>query len=176
MFLPTNTIISCVASYTENTSLIASLEKEKLPESWKKKDMAKRTLKSAPLAKQLIGEAYPVGKRRSGSGATAIEVASPLFAELVKWMTSAGGSDKEINRCLAAALTKCMPFPAVADRPHPWIPNIIPDIFFDTPQKQICIEFHHTNRDEPGVVAGYILKKLDTYMNQLTTLTDRSSS
>ncbi|MFM5148518.1 hypothetical protein [Aeromonas rivipollensis] len=46
-------------------------------------------------------------------------------------------------------------------------PRIIPDIFVELGQKQICIEFHHTNRDEPGVIADYVLKKLNIYMNQL---------
>ena len=74
---------------------------------------------------------------------------------------------KEINKCIAKAITDATGIIANNDKIHPWIPRIIPDIFLEIEQKQICIEFHHTNRDEPGVIADYVLKKLNIYMNQL---------
>lgn len=56
LFLPTNTLISCVASYSNNSGLIELLKTADMPEGWKDKFKAKRSLKKTPIYKQLIGE------------------------------------------------------------------------------------------------------------------------
>jgi hypothetical protein len=76
----------------------------------------------------------------------------------------------EINRAVAAAITDIGQISAVSNKEHPWISHIIPDIFIELPHKQICIEFHYTNRNAPGVIADYVLDKLDVYMDQLETI------
>ena len=45
--------------------------------------------------------------------------------------------------------------------------GIRPDIFIDFPEKQVCIEFRYTDKDVPSEIAGYVLQKLNTYMNQI---------
>jgi hypothetical protein len=169
LFLPTNALIACVASYSSNPELIDLLKDAAMPEGWKDKFKAKRSLKKTPIYKQLIGETFQVGMRKGKPAADALLKAEPAFFEMVKWVSGAG-SDKEINRCLAQALTECGSITAKNDRKHPWIPNIIPDIFIELPHKQICIECHYTSKDEPGIVADYVLKKLNVYMNQLESL------
>ncbi len=168
LYLPTNALVSCVASYTENDDIIKIINENNTPQDWKDKYKAKRTLTNTPLYKQLLSEPITIGKRKGGPAAIAMEKASPIFGELVKWISGKGtGSDKEINKCIAKAITDATGIGAKNDKVHPWIPRIIPDIFVELDQKQICIEFHHTNRDEPGVIADYVLKKLNIYMNQL---------
>lgn len=174
LFLPTNTLISCVASYSGNSDLIELLKRADMPEGWKDKFKAKRSLKKSPIYKQLIGESFQVGMRKGKPAADALLRAELAFLEMVKWVTGAG-SDKEINRSLAQAITDCGSITASSETRHPWIPNIVPDIFIDLPHKQICIEFHYTSRDEPGIVADYVLKKLNIYMNQLESLINEST-
>lgn len=170
MFLPTNTLVSCLYSYTDNPEVIRVLEGANVPSEWKNKHKAKRTLQRTSLYKQIMGEVMPAGMRRGGPAAKAIQDAEPPFRDVVSWISSGGGSDKEINKRIASALSELVPFQIVSDKDHPWIPGVIPDIFIDTPHGQICVEFHHTNRDAPNVTAGYILKKLDVYINQLESL------
>jgi hypothetical protein len=170
MYLPTNTLVSCVAAYTQSSALCDVLDSAATPPAWKKKNKVRGALSNTPMYKQIVGDPCPVGKRKGGPAAEAIRKADPIFAEIVKWISGGGGSDKEINRCVAQALDELCPYNVESEKPHPWLPSIIPDIFIDLPERQICIEFHHTNRDEPGVVADYVLKKLDVYMNQITSL------
>lgn len=168
LYLPTNALISCVAAYTENQEVIEILNQKNIPVDWNDKYKAKRMLSNTPVYKQLVSKTLAVGKRKSGPAVIAMQKASPIFGELVKWISGKGtGSDKEINKCIAKAITNATGLAAQSDRSHPWIPRIIPDIFIELEQKQICIEFHHTNRDEPGIIADYVLKKLNVYMNQL---------
>jgi hypothetical protein len=173
MYLPTNTLVSCVASHATNRNIIELMEKSGLPQGWKKKNKAKSSLRNTPLYRQIVGDSHPVGKRKGGPAAEAMKQASPIFADMVKWISSGGGSDREINKALASALADATNFPMTSDQPHPWIPSIIPDVFLDLPHAQICIEFHHTNRDEPNVVADYVLSKLNSYMDQINALINR---
>lgn len=170
MFLPTNSLVSCVGAYSTNASLQSRLTSNGIPSAWREKEKAKRSLSRTALYKQLVGEILPAGKRKGGPAAKALDDASLLFSDLVAWMTTGGGSDKEINKCIAEALSESSGLTVVSDKDHPWIPNIIPDLFIDLGHKQICVEFHHTNKSEPGVVADYVLKKLNVYMNQLDQL------
>lgn len=168
MFLPTNSLISCVAAYGQDQSLSDLLLANQLPANWKDKKEAKRSFSNTPLYKQLVSEVYPTGKRKGGPAAKALEVANPIFGAVVTWITSGGGSDVPINRAVAEVISEVTGFQARNNTAHPWIPNIIPDILVELPHKQICVEFHYTNRDAPGVIADYVLEKLDTYMDQLS--------
>ncbi|WP_434982218.1 hypothetical protein [Xanthomonas arboricola] len=165
LFLPTNTLLSCAASYSESAAMSAILSAA--PLTWKDKGDAKRTLSRTPLYKQINGELSPQGKRKGGPAALAMQQAAPLFTSLINWMVDGGGSDKVVNKAIAKALQELSGFKVMPDHPHPWIPNLIPDLFIDLPHKQICVEFHHTTKSEPGVIADYVLKKLNIYMNQL---------
>jgi len=170
MFLPTNALISCISAYSTNPQLNTLINNNNVPANWKDKKEAKRSLSNTPLYKQLINEPYPAGKRKGGPAASALDTASPIFAAIVQWISGQGGSDVEINRSVAEAISDIGQVKAVSNQAHPWIKNIIPDIFIELPHKQICIEFHFTNRDAPGVIADYVLGKLDVYMDQLEML------
>lgn len=176
MFMPTNSLISCVASFNQAPALRNFLLTLEIPKNWTEKKEAKRSFSNTPLVKQLTSELYPIGKRKGGPAAKALEVADPLFAALTNWISSSGGSDVPINRAIADVIKEVTAFDARPNSPHPWIPNIIPDILVDLPHKQICIEFHFTNRDAPGVIADYVLEKLDVYMDQLTAFLNKKKS
>lgn len=165
LFLPTNTLVSCAAAYSDSPAMSSAISA--VPQAWLDKGDAKRTLSRTPLYKQLVGELSPQGKRKGGPAAAAMRQASPIFDSLVAWMVNNGGSDKVVNRAFARALSDASGFDVLPDKSHPWIPNLIPDLFVELPHKQICIEFHHTTKSEPGVIADYVLKKLNVYMNQL---------
>ncbi|MBM7868481.1 ATP-binding protein [Heliobacterium gestii] len=169
MYIPTNTLISLLVSYSEHAELNKLFETMKTPDSWRKKPAAKSSLKRSPMYRQLIGEVYPSGKRKGGSTRKALEKAEPIFSKVVNWISTVG-SDKALNKSIALALEDAGVKNASYEKPHPWIPNVIPDIFIDLPDKQICIEFHYTNKNEPYVLADYVLKKLDIYVTQLTSL------
>lgn len=175
MFLPTNSLISCVGAYSKDTRLQTLLTSLSIPAPWKEKEKAKRALSRTSLFKQLMGEILPAGKRKGGPAAKALDDAAPIFAQIVTWMTT-GGSDKEINKCIGDALAESSGLIIETDKSHPWIPNIIPDLFIDLGHKQVCVEFHHTNKNEPGIVADYVLKKLNVYINQLDQLIKSKSA
>lgn len=169
LYLPTNTLISCVAAYTSNAQVQKLLVSQSTPDAWKDKAAAKRTLMRTALYKQTMGEALAGGKRRGGPAAVAMTQAKPIFEALVGWLTTSG-ADKAINDSVAAALSEATSISVQSGVAHPWIPNVIPDMYMDLGHKQVCVEFHHTTKDEPGVVADYVLKKLNVYMNQLQQL------
>ncbi|WP_157835121.1 ATP-binding protein [Xanthomonas sp. SHU 199] len=165
LFLPTNTLVSCAAAYSESPALDAVLSG--VPQPWRDKGDAKRTLSRTPLYKQLKGELSPQGKRKGGPAALAMREAAPHFESMVDWMVNDGGSDKVVNKAVAKALQELSGVEVSPDKSHPWIPNLVPDLFIQLAHKQICIEFHHTTKSEPGVIADYVLRKLNIYMNQL---------
>lgn len=169
LFLPTNALISTIAAYGSNQSLKALLESQGVPNNWTDKKEAKRSFSNTPLYKQLTGENYPVGKRKGGPAAEALKTAAPIFSAVVQWLTT-GGSDVSINKALSDVISDLTGFHAINNKPHPWISTVVPDIFIELPHKQICIEFHYTNREAPGVIADYVLEKLDVYMDQLESL------
>lgn len=169
LFLPTNALISSIAAYGANKQLSDLLASKNVPTNWNDKKEAKRSFSNTPLYKQLTGENYPVGKRKGGPAATALNTAEPIFSAVVQWLTS-GGSDVYINKAIADVITDLTSLPTSNNAPHPWISMVQPDIFIELPHKQICIEFHYTNRNAPGVIADYVLEKLDVYMDQLEAL------
>jgi len=171
VFLPTNTMISILAAYSDNVTLKKILGDNNVPERWYEKKAANESFKKSPLVKQLLGETFHVGMRKGGPAADALIKAEPAYASITQWISGGGsGSDKSLNSCVGEAIKMCTGFDVACDKMHPWIPDVIPDILIELPHKQICLEFHYTNRDEPNVVADYVLKKLHIYMNQLESL------
>ncbi len=172
LFLPTNTLISILYAYTDNKDLMDLLEKAGAPKDWKRKYQTKKTFKRTAPYKQLMGEIMHAGLRRGGPALVALEKGSDVFEHIVKWISSGGsGSDKVLNKCVREVLRETTEYQVDYDQYHPWIKNVIPDIFVDMPHKQVCMEFHYTNKDEPHIIANYVLKKLNTYMNELERLT-----
>lgn len=171
-YLPTSTLVTVVAAYADKKTLDKlKFDQIVMPESWFEKSTAKKRLATTPLLRQLKGEKAKLGRRRSGTVATALDRAGPAFQVLSRFASGdAGGSDEHLNHALAAALKDSLSngFSVQAEKPHPWLPSIIPDIRLDTPaDKHICIEMFYSARTDAYVAADYILKKLDRYMRQL---------
>jgi hypothetical protein len=168
MYMPTNTLISVLASYSDHTELNKLLNSMELPSTWKRKHKAIVALRRSPIYRQLVGEIYPSGKRKGGPTGKALEKAAPYFEKVVNWISQTG-TDKPLNKSIASALFEAGIKNVSSEKSHPWIPNIYPDVFIELEDKQICIEFHYTNKDEPNVLADYVLRKLDVYMAQLSS-------
>jgi hypothetical protein len=171
-YLPTSTLVTAIAAYADKTlQSRLQLDSLKLPASWYKKDFARKRMSTTPLVRQLKGENAKLGKRRSGTVATALTKAAPAFANLSRFASGdAGGSDEPLNHALASALKDLLPndFSFAIEQPHPWLPNVVPDIRIDTPaDRHICIEMFYSARTDAYVAADYVLLKLDRYMRQL---------
>jgi hypothetical protein len=172
LYLPTSTLTTAIAAYGDAT-LLAKLQFAdlNLPNSWFKKDFARKRLATTPVLRQLKDELAKLGKRRSGTVGTALATAGPAYANISKFASGdAGGSDEPLNHALGAAFGDMLPstFTVEVEKPHPWLPNIVPDIRVDTPaDRHICIEMFYSARTDAYVSADYVLRKLDRYMRQL---------
>lgn len=167
MFLPTNALISTLYAYSNNENIIKIISKHNPPSHWQKQNIAKSSLSSSPIVKQALGEKYQIGMRKGGPAASALKKAEPIYKELNEWITKEKGSDKNLNKPLAKAISEIVAFNVVTEKQHPWLTNIYPDILLDMPDKTVSIEIHYTNDDAPYRVADYVLKKLNIYMNQI---------
>ncbi|SDF68885.1 hypothetical protein SAMN05216571_101222 [Onishia taeanensis] len=171
MYLPTNAIVSCVYAYSPSEALKREISFPSTPRQWAQKGQAKKFFKNTPVYKQLIDEPITAGMRRSGPALKAVELSSTGYDKLVSWAASgSSGSDKHINWAVASLLSDIVGHPMSSDKAHPWLDNIIPDIFVDLPDKQVCIEFHYTGKDASHVIANYVLKKLHVYMKEIEAL------
>jgi hypothetical protein len=171
-YMPTNTLVSVIAAYGKEPMLSKlGLRALSLPKSWFTRRSAQRLLATTPLLRQLKGEKVKFGKRRSGTVATSLATAQPGFDSIASFASgNNGGSDEPLNHALAGALQDALgtTFTIETEQPHPWLPNIIPDVRVDTPSgRHVCIEMFYSNRTRPSVAAEYILNKLDRYMRQL---------
>lgn len=167
MYLPTHALISCVAAYGSDPKL--SVIKQHVPEGWLNRSTAKSHLENSPLYRQLVGNTPPKGLTKGGPAATARSQSEAPFQELNK-LVAGSGNDRHVNHAIASCLLEKLDssFEVQAERAHPWIPEITPDIRVDTPDgKQICIEFCYTANTKPGAIPDYVLKKLAVYMEQL---------
>jgi hypothetical protein len=170
MYMPTNALVAVLSAYGNGYVEAVDL-KSKVPAGWFHRGAARRLLAKTPLLRQLRGQEVKLGKRRSGTVPGAMERAKEGFAALSEWASGIGpGSDEPLNHALGLALSDVLGDVAEAvevEQPHPWLPNVVPDIRVDTAGRHVCIEMSYTNRDEPYVAADYVLRKLDRYMKQL---------
>jgi len=180
MYLPTNTLVSCIVSYAKDAGVPIteqSFQETGIPNSWFKKSSALDTLKRSPLYLQLSGKASKTGKRRSGTVEKSLERAKEPFEKINR--TIVDESDKPFNNALCVALIdacddlKDLSF--ACEKNHPIIQTIRPDILVEVKEskvqvkesKYICIEMYYTTKPAPNILAKYVLNKLNTYMNQL---------
>lgn len=169
LYLPANTLASAVAAYAPSVANAVKLDEVDLPVRWSKKSAAQEYIKSTLIYRLLVGDRLPPGKRKGGPAADAAKKAEPAFTRLSKY-TAGNGADRNLNHAIAEALRDTLPagFKVSAEKSHPWIPNITPDITIITSDDRIvCLEFCYTARKDPHVIADYVLKKLDRYMRQL---------
>lgn len=167
LYLQPQALLSAIASYSTHEKLKAL--KESVPNSWRQKSKADEMIKRSPLYRQLLGEPPSRGKTKSGPAAVARTTAIPHFSALNK-IVAGSGNDSHVHAALAQCLASALPsgFSVIAERAHPWIPQVTPDILVELPTgTQVCMEFCYTKDKKPSTVADYVLDKLATYMDQL---------
>ncbi|WP_211167683.1 ATP-binding protein [Pseudanabaena yagii] len=192
MYLPTNALISCIASYGRDANLKINkdelLDKDKfnIPEAWFNKYAAKKALKSTPLYLQILElqtsanptslgkPKFTAGKRKSGKVVEGLKNATKAFEkfnERISAKNSQRISDNSLNKSLCLALKDLLEeydnISLDSEQFHPYLNNIKPDILIEMEEKIICVEMCYTNDNTPGYLADYVLKKLNTYMTQL---------
>lgn len=169
MYLPTNVVVCAIAAYAQKIAAQLGFSKLGVPPRWANKSSAQERIQRTAVYRLLVGERIPPGKRRGIGAAQGVAMASRAFEALTRH-TVGSGNDRLLNQAIATALKDSLgsAFSISAETPHPWIPNINPDIRIDTPdQRHICLELCYTSRSEPHIVADYVLHKLDRYMRQL---------
>lgn len=167
MHLTTNSFVSSVAAFMPESHL--SLEDDIDQPRWFKPSAAAEYISNTPVVRQLKQEPSPPGKKKGGPSKRARERAEPVYEKIVSWV-SGSGNDRHVNKAVATAIEHNLTddYTVAAEEPHPWIPNITPDITVDTPYgKKVCLEMYYTTRYQPNVVAGYTLDKLHSYMKQI---------
>jgi len=167
MYLPTNAMVSAVWSYAVDKRVTDAIESFNPPVHWKNQAKAKGFFSTTPMVKQILGDKFQVGFRKGGPAANAIETAKPIFSELNRLITKGGVSDTVYNKAIRDCITGLTSYNVEAQKCHPWLTKIIPDILVELPEKTISIEFHHTDDDAPHKIADYVLSKLNIYMNQI---------
>ena len=171
MYLPTNLVVTTALSYSMNQSLKDLINKHiNIPPHWNKKYQTKTSLKLSPIFKQLISESFPSGKRKGGPVLEALKTSEPIYKDIVKWISSGGGSDTHLNKAFADSLIDAGIISVLVEKEHPYIKSVYPDIQINLGHKIVCLEFHYTTQNEPHIIADYCLKKLDVYMNQLQSM------
>ena len=173
IYVPTNAVVAAIAAYAPTSSTVRQLVLQQGgSKNWTQPSRAQAYFESTPLFRQLLGMTPLVGKRKSGPGIEAINKAGPAFSAINEWLSSGPGHDAIINRAIADLLRAKVGdgFEAIeVGKPHPWIPNVVPDIRLDPKdaRRHICLEFHFTNRKQPNDVADYCLRKMQVYLQQV---------
>ncbi|NET43327.1 hypothetical protein [Okeania sp. SIO2B3] len=177
LYLPTNTLVSCVSAYSKDAEIPIDREKFQnwgVPKKWFQKSEAKRTLKISPLYLQLANLQPRVGKRRSGKVQEALAKAAQVFTHINQYI-SKEGSDQPFNRALTLALNDifedCSELSFSSEQNHPFLKTKRTDILVKniSKNKDICIEIYYTNKTQDGVLARYILTKLEKYYRAVTS-------
>lgn len=173
LYVPTNAVVAAIATYAPLNSHVRKIILDNGgSKNWTQSHRAQQYFTSTPLYRQLVGQTPLVGKRKSGPGAEALEKAAPAFQAINKWLTSDPGHDGVLNNAIGELLRKKVSarFEKIeVGKPHPWIPNVIPDIRLDPidAKRHICLEFHFTNNRQPNEVADYCLRKMQIYLQQV---------
>lgn len=172
LYIPTNSLVAAIAAYGDNPTVRQLILSNGGSKNWTQKARAAKYFRSTPLYRQLAGTPPLVGKRKSGPGLAAIVKAEPAYVALNKWLASDPGHDSVFNNAVAALIKEVLgdSFDRVlVGKPHPWIPNVVPDIRCDPAgqKRHISIEFHFTNNKQPNEVADYCLRKMATYLQQI---------
>ena len=178
MYLPTNALVSCIAAYAKDAEIpipkedLLNRDKYNILQHWCIKSNAKKTLSTTPLYLQLSGVSITGGKRKSGRVEKGLKNATPAFEKINKDISDKKISDQKFNKAVCLALQDVFNnsehnLDFVAEKPHPHLTNIRPDILVDTNDKLVCLEFCYTNNKTPGNMADYVLRKLNQYMKQL---------
>ena len=114
-------------------------------QEWRKKWKAVRFLNTVPIVQQLKEDGARLGGRR---GKSSLESAKDAFTLINQYISSRGeGSDQPINKSLAAGLRQALEgydLDISAEKVHPWLDKIRPDIVIKKQDRIICIELHYT--------------------------------
>jgi hypothetical protein len=179
MYLPTNSLISCIVAYSKEAGINISSEdfkdknKYNVPSHWFGKSHARNTLKRTPLFLQLAGQKFTTGKRKSGKVKEGLDNAKKAYEKLNQDISSGKTkklSDQRLNKAIFLALKDTLDetdFQFYCEDVHPYLSGIKPDIIIETKEKFICLEFCYTVDSTPGNLANCVLTKLNKYMTQL---------
>lgn len=179
MYLPTNSLISCIVAYSKEAGIQISREdfedenKYSVPRHWFGKKLAQDTLKRTPLFLQLSGQKFATGKRKTGKVQEGLNNAKKAYEKLNQELSSSQPgklSDTRINRAIFLALKDTLQRTEIhfeCEKFHPYLSRIKPDITIKTEEKIVCLEFCYTLDNTPGKLADYVLHKLNRYMKQL---------
>ncbi|WP_232285668.1 ATP-binding protein [Crocosphaera chwakensis] len=178
MYLPTNSLVSCIASYARDAEIPITNkdwldpDQYSIKRNWLQKNNAKKTLQTTPLYLQLSGVSITLGKRKSGAVPTGLKNAKQAFEKINEDISQNKISDQRFNKAICLALKDVFRYSKhelnfKSEINHPHLTNIKPDILVDMGEKLVCLEFCYTNNSTPGYLADYVLKKLNKYMKQL---------
>lgn len=168
LFMSTNSLVMVFKSYCENKIVVESLEEFSLNRNWELRNKAVEAFGRTPLIRLLTQQEHPIGKKKGQQTQEALNTADAPYKAINKLISSKRISDNSLNIAVANCINDCVEnINATAENFHPWIKGVKPDIFIEDRNKQICIEFHYTDKSVPGEIADYVLKKLNVYMNQL---------
>jgi hypothetical protein len=176
MYLPTNALVGCIASYAKEAripitrDILLDESQYKVPTHYFSKKNAIDTLKRTPLFLQLSNVSITGGKRKSGSVEKGLNNARQAFQKINEDISKSNISDQLFNKAVYLALEyslKDTGFSFSCEKRHPHLTNIKPDILVDTQKSLVCLEFCYTTNDTPGYIADYVLRKLNQYMKQL---------
>ena len=176
LYLPSNALVSAVLAHAPaDVQAKIKLEEVETVSRWSRPSTAREFMSTSLLRRLLIGEKLEVGKRKSGPASEALKAAEAAYEKIASF-TTGSGHDRHINRAVAKALKSALPgeYAVEAEKPHPWVPNVTPDISVDMPDGRIVsIESCYTRDKKPSTVSSYVLRKLNTYMEQAAALIDK---
>ncbi|MFG0453395.1 hypothetical protein [Shewanella algae] len=167
LFISTNALIMVINSYSEHKAIKEALSEFNLNRNWGLKNKAQETLERTPLIRLLANKEHPIGKKKGNQTQEALNKADLPFKKLNNLISTRQISDCHLNKAISECINDCLSINSISEQPHPWIKSVRPDIFIETDGKQICLEFHYTDKNVPGEIADYVLRKLNIYMNQL---------
>jgi len=182
MYLPTNALVSCIASYAQDANIgitrddLCDKDKYNVPKQWLGKTASQNTLKRTPLYLQLSGDAITSGKlksgkRKSGPVKQGLINATQAFKQINEDISKTKTiSDQRFNKAIYLALKDVLKetdFNFSCEEQHPYLKTIRPDILVETDKSLICLELCYTIDNTPGTIADYVLRKLHQYMKQM---------
>jgi len=167
LFVSTNSLIMVLNSFSSNSALSDAFIEFDLNRNWGLKNKAIEAFERTPLIRLLANAEQPVGMTKGRLIQEALAKAEEPFKKINKMISTHQMSDQHLNKAISECINLCVNVESVSETYHPWIPGVKPDIFLDEDNRQICIEFHYTNKKVPSEIADYVLRKLNIYMNQL---------
>jgi hypothetical protein len=153
LFVSTNSLVMVINSFCDDKRVSGALREFNLNRNWGLKNKAKETFDRTPLMRLLTNNDHPIGKKRSRQTQEALQMAEEPFKRINRMISTKEISDKCLNKAISECINMDGDITSIAEKGHPWLRGIVPDILIEQGEKQICLEFHYTNKDAPGEIA-----------------------